>query len=37
VSIELDDNMQSMLWSQTRDRRLKDPERQLLAGSPPIR
>ena len=28
MSIELDDSTQSMLWSQ--DRRLKDPERQLL-------
>jgi hypothetical protein len=30
VSIEIDDCAQSMLWSQTQDRRLKDPERQLL-------
>lgn len=30
VSIEIDDNTRSMLWPQTEDRRLKDPERQLL-------
>lgn len=30
VSIETDDGEQSMLWSQTQDRALKDPERQLL-------
>jgi hypothetical protein len=30
VSIEIDDRAQSMLWSRTQDRRLKDPERQLL-------
>lgn len=30
VSIEIDDRAQSMLWPQTQDRRLKDPERQLL-------
>jgi hypothetical protein len=30
MSIEIDDRAQSMLWSQTHDRRLKDPERQLL-------
>jgi hypothetical protein len=30
VSIEIDDSAQSMLWSQTQDRRLKDPELQLL-------
>jgi hypothetical protein len=30
VSIEIDDRTQSKLWSQTEDRRLKDPERQLL-------
>ena len=30
MSIELDDSTQSMLWSQTQVRRLKDPERQLL-------
>ncbi len=30
VSIEIDESMPSMLWSETQDRRLKDPERQLL-------
>jgi len=30
VSIEIDDSAPSMLWSQAQDRRLKDPERQLL-------
>src|SRR2546421_10524917 len=30
MSIEIDDSTQSMLWSQTHDRHLKDPERQLL-------
>jgi hypothetical protein len=30
VSVEFDDSTQSMLWPQTRDRSLKDPERQLL-------
>jgi hypothetical protein len=30
VSIEIDDSTQSMLWSQTQNRRLKDPKRQLL-------
>src|SRR6478672_344078 len=29
MSVEID-STQSMLWSQTQDRRLKDPERQLL-------
>jgi hypothetical protein len=30
VSFEIDDSAQSMLWPETQDRRLKDPERQLL-------
>ena len=30
MSIEIDESMPSMLWSETQDRRLKDPERQLL-------
>jgi len=30
VSIEIDDGTQAMLGARTRDRRLKDPERQLL-------
>jgi hypothetical protein len=30
VSFETDERARSMLWSQTQDRRLKDPERQLL-------
>ena len=30
MSIEIDDGAKSMLWSQTQDRRLKDPDRQLL-------
>ena len=30
MSVEIDNSTQSMLWSQTHDRRLKDPERQLL-------
>jgi hypothetical protein len=30
VSIKSDDSTQSTLWPQTEDRRLKDPERQLL-------
>jgi hypothetical protein len=30
VSIEIDDSTQSLLWSQTDVRRLKDPERKLL-------
>jgi len=30
VSIGIDDSTQSLLWSKTDDRRLKDPERQLL-------
>ncbi|MGB0096572.1 MAG: hypothetical protein WBP81_29045 [Solirubrobacteraceae bacterium] len=32
MSIEIDDSTLSMLWSQTQDRRLKDPDRQLLAA-----
>ena len=30
VSFEFEDRAQSMLWPETQDRRLKDPERQLL-------
>jgi hypothetical protein len=30
VSIEIDQSLPSMLWSETHDRRLKDSERQLL-------
>src|SRR6516165_12293783 len=30
VSIEIDEGAQSVLWSPVQDRRLKDPERQLL-------
>jgi hypothetical protein len=30
VSIETDDSTQSMLWPQTQDRRLREPDRQLL-------
>ena len=30
MSIEIDDSTQSLLWSQTDDRRPKDPERKLL-------
>ena len=30
MSIKIDDSTQSMLWPQTQDRRLKDPERRLL-------
>lgn len=30
VTIEIDDSEQSMLWSESQDRRLKDPERQML-------
>ena len=30
MRIEIDDGEQSMLWPQTQDRQLKDPERQLL-------
>ena len=30
VSIKAEDGMQSALWSQMQDRRLKDPDRQLL-------
>ena len=29
VSIELDDSTESLLWSETDDRRLKGPERRL--------
>ena len=32
VSIEIDDSTLSILWSQTQDRPLRDPERQLLAA-----
>ena len=30
MSFETDERARSMLWSETQDRRLKDPERQLL-------
>ena len=30
MSTEIDDGAQSLLWSETDDRRLKDPERRLL-------
>lgn len=32
VSIELDDSTESLLWSETDDRRLKGPERRLLGA-----